>query len=45
MADPWQECMDYAVGLARKAGEVSINYLQIILFIERVYICIYIYGV
>ncbi|KAB1256660.1 Inositol monophosphatase 1 [Camelus dromedarius] len=22
MADPWQECMDYAVTLARKAGEV-----------------------
>ncbi|KAM4906724.1 inositol monophosphatase 1 isoform 2-T5 [Sylvia borin] len=22
MADPWQECMDYAVGLARKAGEI-----------------------
>ncbi|XP_010574148.1 PREDICTED: inositol monophosphatase 1 isoform X2 [Haliaeetus leucocephalus] len=22
MADPWQECMDYAVALARKAGEI-----------------------
>lgn len=22
MADPWQECMDYAVTLARQAGEV-----------------------
>nr|KAF6426346.1 inositol monophosphatase 1 [Molossus molossus] len=22
MADPWQECMDYAVTLARRAGEV-----------------------
>lgn len=22
MADPWQECMDYAVALARQAGEV-----------------------
>ncbi|XP_068956293.1 inositol monophosphatase 1 isoform X3 [Petaurus breviceps papuanus] len=22
MADPWQECMDYAITLARKAGEV-----------------------
>lgn len=22
MADPWQQCMDYAVTLARKAGEV-----------------------
>uniref|UniRef100_A0A8D0L6A7 Inositol monophosphatase 1 n=1 Tax=Sphenodon punctatus TaxID=8508 RepID=A0A8D0L6A7_SPHPU len=22
MTDPWQECMDYAVALARKAGEV-----------------------
>ncbi|KAI6075015.1 Inositol monophosphatase 1 isoform X1 [Aix galericulata] len=22
MADPWQECMDYAVTLARKAGEI-----------------------
>ncbi|CAM4502636.1 inositol monophosphatase 1 [Caretta caretta] len=22
MADPWQQCMDYAVALARKAGEV-----------------------
>lgn len=22
MADPWQECMDYAVALARRAGEV-----------------------
>ncbi|PKK34514.1 inositol(myo)-1(or 4)-monophosphatase 1 [Columba livia] len=22
MADPWQECMDYAVDLARKAGEI-----------------------
>lgn len=27
MADPWQECMDYAVTLAKKAGEVSINHL------------------
>lgn len=35
MADPWQECMDYAVDLARKAGEVSINYLEVItLFTE-----------
>lgn len=35
MADPWQECMDYAVDLARKAGEVSIKSLKIItLFIK-----------
>uniref|UniRef100_A0A8C0DEJ0 Lithium-sensitive myo-inositol monophosphatase A1 n=1 Tax=Balaenoptera musculus TaxID=9771 RepID=A0A8C0DEJ0_BALMU len=23
MADPWQECMDYAVTLARQAGEMA----------------------
>lgn len=22
MADPWEECMNYAIALARKAGEV-----------------------
>uniref|UniRef100_A0A8U8AS08 Uncharacterized protein n=1 Tax=Geospiza parvula TaxID=87175 RepID=A0A8U8AS08_GEOPR len=29
MADPWQECMDYAVGLARKAGEVCIKEISV----------------
>lgn len=28
MADPWQECMDYAVTLARKAGEVICEALK-----------------
>ncbi|KAF7463118.1 Hypothetical predicted protein [Marmota monax] len=28
MADPWQECMDYAVTLARQAGEVICEALK-----------------
>ncbi|XP_006830876.1 PREDICTED: inositol monophosphatase 1 isoform X1 [Chrysochloris asiatica] len=28
MADPWQECMDYAVTLARQAGEVVCDALK-----------------
>ncbi|XP_048364001.1 inositol monophosphatase 1 [Sphaerodactylus townsendi] len=28
MADPWQECMDYAVTLARKAGEIICEALK-----------------
>ncbi|KAM7320897.1 hypothetical protein ACRRTK_020150 [Alexandromys fortis] len=28
MADPWQECMDYAVTLARRAGEMIREALQ-----------------
>ncbi|XP_067409658.1 inositol monophosphatase 1 [Emydura macquarii macquarii] len=28
MADPWQQCMDYAVTLARKAGEVVLEALK-----------------
>lgn len=47
MADPWQECMDYAVTLARKAGEVrspsftfiSFFNLSSILFILKPHVC------